>query len=189
MEIENLKTSLLVPYARNSRTHSEEQVAQIMSSIKEFGFTNPILIDNDGMIIAGHGRLVAAQRLDMNSVPCIRLKHLTEAQKRAYVIADNKIALNAGWDEDMLRVELGELDALEFDYSDFGFDFELDNVDDNQDQDYSEKNKEIDVSEYEDVMDLKFKLSFSEYAEAKEKLSEIAGTPEVALKILLKMEL
>src|SRR5690554_2361184 len=105
----------LVPYARNSRTHSDEQVAQIAGSIKEFGFTNPVLVDGEGGIIAGHGRVLAARKLGMESVPCIVLDYLTEAQKRAYVIADNKLALNAGWDDEMLALELGELESLDFD--------------------------------------------------------------------------
>jgi len=120
-QIEYVETSKLVPYARNSRTHSDEQVAQICGSIKEFGFTNPVLIDADGVIIAGHGRTLAAQRLDMKEVPCLRLDHLTEAQKKAYVIADNKLALNAGWDDEMLALELGELNDLDFDLSLTGF--------------------------------------------------------------------
>lgn len=93
---ENYPTDKLIPYARNSRTHNDEQIAQIVASIKEFGFTNPILIDQDDVIIAGHGRLLAAQRLGLTEVPVIRLPHLTETQRRALVIADNKIALNAG---------------------------------------------------------------------------------------------
>lgn len=105
----------LIPYARNSRTHSDEQVAQIAASIKEFGWTNPVLIDPDGVIIAGHGRVLAAQRLKLEAAPTIMLGHLTEAQRRAYVIADNKLALNAGWDTEMLKVELGELAELGFD--------------------------------------------------------------------------
>jgi len=116
-QIEYVKTSKLVPYARNSRTHSDEQVAQICASIKEFGFTNPVLIDGEGVIIAGHGRTMAAQRLDMKEVPCLRLGHLTDAQKKAYVIADNKLALNAGWDDEMLAIELKELNAEDFDLS------------------------------------------------------------------------
>ena len=112
----------LVPYARNSRTHSDEQVAQIAGSIKEFGFTNPVLIDGEGGIIAGHGRVLAARKLSMESVPCIVLDYLTEAQKRAYVIADNKLALNAGWDDEMLALELGELEGMDFDLSLTGFD-------------------------------------------------------------------
>lgn len=111
----------LIPYARNSRTHSDEQVAQIAASIKEFGFTNPVLVDGEGGIIAGHGRVMAARKLGMDKVPCIKLDHLSEAQRRAYVIADNKLALNAGWNEDMLRIELTELEALGFDLDLTGF--------------------------------------------------------------------
>jgi len=107
--VERLPTSGLIPYARNSRTHSEAQVAQIAASIREFGFTNPVLIDGENGIIAGHGRVLAAQRLGLAEVPCLRLAHLSEAQKRAYVIADNKLALNAGWDPELLALELGEL--------------------------------------------------------------------------------
>lgn len=176
----------LVPYARNSRTHSDEQVGQIMASIMEFGWTNPVLIDEDSGIIAGHGRVIAAQRMGVDTVPCITLAGLTEAQKKAYIIADNKLALNAGWDEELLKIELAELDELAFDYSDLGFDFDF-KIDDIED--FSEKNQEIDIDSYEDIMELKFKLSFNEYQEAKEKLSEIAIVPENALKILLKMEL
>ncbi len=111
----------LIPYARNSRTHSEEQVAQIAGSIKEFGFTNPVLIDGEGGIIAGHGRVLASRKLSLEQVPCIRLDGLTEAQRRAYVIADNKLALNAGWDDEMLRLELGDLMDGGFDMSLVGF--------------------------------------------------------------------
>ena len=112
----------LTPYARNSRTHSDEQVAQVAASIKEFGWTNPILIDEDKSIIAGHGRLQAAQRLGEDTVPTITLTGLTEAQKRAYVIADNKLALNAGWDEDMLKIEINDLLGDGFDIDLTGFD-------------------------------------------------------------------
>ena len=121
MKIETIKTTALIPYARNSRSHSESQVAQIAGSIREFGFTNPVLIDAENGIIAGHGRVMAAGVLGLASVPCIRLAHLTETQKRAYIIADNKLALNAGWDEEMLALELGELDELDFDLSLIGF--------------------------------------------------------------------
>lgn len=116
-----LATKDLIPYARNTRTHSDEQVNQIVSSIKEFGFTNPVLIDKESMIIAGHGRVMAANKLKLSKVPTICLDHLTEAQKKAYIIADNRLALNAGWDEDMLKVELEELNDLEFDISLLGF--------------------------------------------------------------------
>ena len=121
-KIEILPAADLVPYARNSRTHDDAQVAQIAASIKEFGFTNPILIDEDNGIIAGHGRLSAARKLGIDEVPCLRLGHLTDAQKRAYVIADNRLALNAGWDEEMLKVEFAELGDLGFDLELTGFD-------------------------------------------------------------------
>lgn len=122
IEIETLQTADLIPYARNTRTHSEAQVAQIAGSIREFGFTNPVLIDGENGIIAGHGRVMAAQKLGLDKVPCIRLGYLTETQKRAYIIADNKLALNAGWDEEMLALELSELKDEDFDLSLIGFD-------------------------------------------------------------------
>ncbi len=112
----------LIPYARNSRTHSKDQVAQIAASIREFGWTNPILVDGDGTIIAGHGRVMAARKLGEKDVPCIELGHLTDAQKRAYVIADNQLALNAGWDAEMLKVEIAELVDADFDLGLLGFD-------------------------------------------------------------------
>jgi DNA modification methylase len=120
-KVERRHINSIVPYARNSRTHSDEQVAQIAASIKEWGFTNPILIDVDGEIIAGHGRLMAAQKLGLTEVPCITAVGWTDAQKKAYVIADNKLALNAGWDDEMLAVEFGELKELDFDISLTGF--------------------------------------------------------------------
>jgi len=114
----------LIPYARNSRTHSESQVIQIAASIKEFGFTNPVLIDGNNGIIAGHGRVLAARKLNMESVPCIELDYLSEAQKKAYIIADNKLALNAGWDDDLLALEMKDLKELDFDLDLTGFDYE-----------------------------------------------------------------
>ena len=111
----------LIPYARNSRTHSDEQVAQIAASIREFGFLSPIIIDGNNGIIAGHGRVLAAQKLKIDQLPCIEANHLTEAQRKAYVIADNKLALNAGWDNELLRIELGELKELGFDVTITGF--------------------------------------------------------------------
>ena len=120
--IEMLPIEGLVPYANNSRTHSDEQVAQVAASIKEFGFTNPVLVDKDNMIIAGHGRMKAAMRLGLTEVPCIRLDHLNDFQKKAYIIADNKLALNAGWDDELLRLELGQLNDDGFDLSLTGFD-------------------------------------------------------------------
>lgn len=121
MKIEKVKLDKLIPYARNSRTHSEEQIAQVAASIREFGFTNPVLIDAEDGIIAGHGRVMAARKLDMADVPCIRLGHLTETQKRAYIIADNKLALNSGWDEEMLGLELTDLREADFDLDLIGF--------------------------------------------------------------------
>ena len=121
MQIEQIQIATLIPFAKNSRTHSDAQVAQIAASIREFGFTNPVLIDEANGIIAGHGRVLAARKLKLTEVPCIRLAHLTEAQKRAYVIADNKLALNAGWDEAMLKLELADLKALDFDLDLTGF--------------------------------------------------------------------
>ena len=114
--------SELIPYANNSRTHSENQVSQVAGSIKEFGFTNPVLIDDKGGIIAGHGRVLAAKKLNMLEVPCIELSNLTAAQRKAYVIADNQLALNAGWDLDMLRVEVEDLQSMEFNVDLLGFD-------------------------------------------------------------------
>ena len=107
--IERWSTDKLVPYARNARTHSEVQVAQIAASIVEFGFTNPILAGSDGVIVAGHGRLAAAQKLGLDTVPVVVLDHLTPTQRRALIIADNRIAENAGWDDAMLRIELQSL--------------------------------------------------------------------------------
>lgn len=118
---EKYSVDKLIPYARNSRTHNDEQIAQIVASIKEFGFTNPILIGTDDVIIAGHGRLLAAQRMGLKEVPVIRLPHLTETQRRALVIADNKIAMNAGWDEEMLALEIKELDDMDFNLNLLGF--------------------------------------------------------------------
>ena len=111
----------LIPYARNARTHSDEQVAQIAASIAEFGWTNPILAGADGIVIAGHARLLAARKLGMTEVPVIVLDHLTESQRRALVLADNRLALNAGWDEEMLRVELVALDEEGFNLDVVGF--------------------------------------------------------------------
>ncbi len=111
----------LIPYARNARTHSEEQIAQIAASIREFGWTNPILTDGDKGVIAGHGRLAAARKLELTEVPVIELGHLTPEQKKAYILADNRIALNSGWDEELLKLELQELQGVDFDLDLLGF--------------------------------------------------------------------
>ena len=122
MKIKQTKISDLIPYASNSRTHSDEQVAQIAGSIKEFGFNNPVLVDEDCGIIAGHGRVLAALKLGLSQVPTIELAHLTTTQRKAYIIADNKLALNAGWDMEMLSLEMGDLKDEGFDLSLIGFD-------------------------------------------------------------------
>src|SRR5580700_4937614 len=114
----------LIPFARNPRTHSDAQIVQIAASIAAFGFNNPILVDTKAGIIAGHGRLLAGRKLGLKEVPVIVLDHLSEAQKRAYVIADNQLALNAGWDEETLRAELAALEAEDFDIGLIGFEDE-----------------------------------------------------------------
>ena len=120
-KVELRKVSELVPYARNSRTHSDEQVSQLAASIREWGWTVPILVDEEGGLIAGHGRIMAAKKLGIAEVPAMVAQGWSEAQKRAYVLADNKLAENAGWDRDMLKIELGDLTAFEFDLDLTGF--------------------------------------------------------------------
>ena len=129
MKIKQTPIDELIPYASNSRTHSDEQVAQIAASIKEFGFNNPVLLDKENGIIAGHGRVLAARKLGLKEVPTIELSHLTDTQRKAYVIADNKLALNAGWDMELLSLEMGDLRDEGFDLSLIGFnDDELANM-------------------------------------------------------------
>ncbi|MCK5444164.1 MAG: ParB N-terminal domain-containing protein [Rhodospirillaceae bacterium] len=122
MKISKIKISKIVPYASNSRTHSSEQISQIAASIKEFGFNNPVLIDGSNVIIAGHGRVLAAEELGLDTIPVVILDHLSESQRKAYVIADNKLALNAGWDIELLALEMGGLKDEGFDLSLIGFD-------------------------------------------------------------------
>ena len=114
----------LIPYARNARTHSGAQVSQIAASIREFGWTQPVLVDGANGIIAGHGRVLAARQLGIDSVPVIELSHLTPIQRQAYILADNKMALNAGWDDELLALELTDLDGVGFDVALTGFDDE-----------------------------------------------------------------
>ena len=124
MKIETLKTSELVPYARNAKKHSDQQISQIAGSIREFGFNNPVLVDGEKPpgIIAGHGRVLAAQKLGMEKLPCVRLGHLSEAQKRAYLLADNRLAeTGGGWDMDVLRIEIDELSGMDVDIDSLGF--------------------------------------------------------------------
>ena len=122
--IEMLDILTLIAYSNNPRTHTDTQIDKLAASIKEFGFTNPILITDDNVIIAGHGRLLAAQKIGMLEAPCIRLSHLTDAQRRAYIIADNRLALDAGWDTEVLQAELQRLqeEPLTFDLKLTGFD-------------------------------------------------------------------
>lgn len=121
-KVQRRQVSELIPYAKNARTHSAEQVSQIAASIKEWGWTVPVLIDPEGGLIAGHGRIMAAQKLGITDVPCVVAEGWTEAQKRAYVIADNKLTINSAWDMDVLKVEMQELDAINFDLELTGFD-------------------------------------------------------------------
>lgn len=140
-EIEQIKTADLVPYARNAKKHDEAQVAKLAGSIREFGFNNPVLIDADNGIIAGHGRVMAAQKLALASVPCLRLSHLSETQKRAYILADNRLAeLGGGWDAEMLKLELADLGDLDVDLDGIGF-----GADDLQDLELSKEPETSDV--------------------------------------------
>jgi len=150
MKITQKKVDSLIPYINNSRTHSDEQVAQIAASIKEFGWTNPILVDGDNSIIAGHGRLLAARKLGYKEVPTIELADLTETQKKAYIIADNKLALNAGWDNEILSIELGSLQSANFNIELLGFDaIELSDLFDEQIKELKSNTEEIDPDEYD----------------------------------------
>jgi hypothetical protein len=120
--IERRKVSALIPYARNARTHSDAQVAQIAASVREWGWTNPVLIDAEGGLIAGHGRVLAARKLGIEDVPCMIATGWSDAQKKAYILADNQLALNAGWDKTLLGGELQDLNAIKFDIGLVGFD-------------------------------------------------------------------
>ena len=137
----------LIPYARNARTHSDEQVAQIAASIKEFGFLSPIIISKDNTILCGHGRFYAAQKLGLEKVPCIKEEYLTETQKRAYILADNKLSLNAGWDNEMLAIELSELQNENFDLGLTGFDVsELEDLIGKDSSDVEDDDYDLDVA-------------------------------------------
>ena len=137
-KVEQIAIGELIPYVNNSRTHPEKQIEQIASSMREFGFTAPILCDENNTVLAGHGRLLAAKKLKLDRVPVVRVEHLSEAQKKAYVIADNKIAMNSGWDLDLLNVELEFLSESDYDMGLLGFETEE-----------LEKNMGLDVDEEE----------------------------------------
>lgn len=122
MKIEQISTEKLIPYARNAKKHDSAQVSKIAGSIREFGFNNPVLIDKDNGIIAGHGRVLAAQKLGLADVPCIRLGHLTDAQRRAYILADNRLAeIGGGWDMEMLKLEISDLIEADINFESIGF--------------------------------------------------------------------
>ena len=149
----------LIPYIGNARTHSDTQVAQIAASIQEFGFTNPVLVDGKDGIIAGHGRVLAARKLKLESVPCVVLSGLTDAQKKAYILADNQLALNSGWDMEVLRVEIGALSDVGFDLGLIGLDFDALAIDElfgdddlGGDDDKPPKKSDDDYSSFEVVM-------------------------------------
>jgi ParB-like chromosome segregation protein Spo0J len=151
MEITQRKTADLIPYVNNARTHSEQQVLQIAASIKEFGFNSPVLVDGENGIIAGHGRVLAAKKLNLDEVPTIELKHLTKTQKKAYILADNRLALNSGWDNDLLALELGELSDDGFDLNLLGFDVdELNGFNDVEE----EKEKELKEETYSEIFNI-----------------------------------
>ena len=170
LSIEYKSTGELVPYVNNSRTHSEQQVQQVAASIKEFGFTNPILIDHDGGIIAGHGRLQAAQLLSLDEVPTITLEGLTEAQRKAYVIADNKLALNAGWNDELLKVEIEALTESDFNLDILGWDVLPDFVDDIDYSILDDEDLEDELGEMTDDVKKAIQIEFEshDYEEAKE---------------------
>jgi DNA modification methylase len=156
-QIETFSVSDLIPYVNNARTHSEDQVAKIASSIKEFGFINPILIDNGNVIIAGHARLLAAKKIGLKTVPVLRVSHLSDLQRKAYILADNRIALDSGWDDDLLKVEIAFLKENDFDISLTGFsidDFDFDPVLDTEgDEDVPEPPKDA-KTKIGDIYDL-----------------------------------
>ena len=160
------KVSALVPYARNSRTHSKEQIDQIAASIKEWGFTTPILVDTDGQIIAGHGRLLAAQKLNLDEVPTMTATGWTDAQKKAYVIADNKLALNAGWDNAMLAIEMTDLSNIGFDLELTGFDLgELADLFDVDAEEKEELTKNVEVPQNQMLLTFETEFLLQEWYE------------------------
>lgn len=163
LQIKNLSTDSLIPYAMNSRTHSDSQVSQIAASIKEFGFLNPVIVDGKNGIIAGHGRVMAAKKLGLAEVPTVEASHLTDAQRKAYVIADNKLALNAGWDDETLKIELENLSELNFDLYILGW------------EELPEFQDEVDYSILEDV-------------EAEAMLDEIKNGVKKAIQIEFELE-
>lgn len=208
MEVTYIHPDRLRPYEGNARIHTPEQVAQIAASIKEFGFTSPIICDGANIVIAGHGRLLAAERLGLDAVPVIRLTHLSERQRRALTLADNRIALSSGWDFERLSVEIEALVESDFDLALTGFDEqELDallksdagvlpeswtvgggeTAAEKKEVNYGEKNKEINIESFEDICVLSLKFPQKKYMKIKELLHKISETPEDALCKLLNL--
>ena len=185
MQIVYQKIADLKRYEKNNKKHPEKQLVKIVASIKEYGFKNPVLIDKNNVIIAGHGRTLAAERLGMEEVPCIECSDLNSKQVKALRLMDNKSAELAEWDFDNIKAELEELKLEEFDIDLTGFD--MSNFEEEK-LDYSDKNKEINSSEFTDAMELKFKLSESDFWEVRRKLAEINQNQELALKEVLNIE-
>lgn len=176
----------LIPYASNSRTHDDAQVSQIAESMREFGFTNPVLIGADDVIIAGHGRVLAAEMIGLTKVPTVCLGHLSPEQIKAYVIADNQLAMNAGWNYPMLSQELQELMAQDFDVALLGFDEGmLDDLINNID--FGDMNRELNLSALTDEMELKFKFNSDTYHAVRAKLQEYDESLEESLLKVLNL--
>jgi ParB-like chromosome segregation protein Spo0J len=173
-EIQQVPVGDLSPYANNPRTHSASQLDRLVQSLKEFGFTNPLLVGDDMQIVAGHGRLMAAQALGLETVPVIKLSHLTEDQKRAYVIADNQLALNSGWDDDLLQAELQALGDVGFDLTVLGWGEELPTFGEDVDLSALEDMEDEDLSEYADGVRKAIQIDFEpeDYIEAQALVSD-----------------
>jgi len=164
------KVADLIPYARNSRTHSDAQVSKIAASIKEFGFLNPIIVDGDNGIIAGHGRVMAAQKLGLDTLPTIEAGHLTDAQRRAYIIADNRLALDAGWDNELLKVELQDLGEANFDLTLTGFELgEMAILFDELPNEENDDQKQIDVPENQMLLTFESEMVLQDWFDRAEK--------------------
>lgn len=176
--VEEWPIDKLTPYARNARTHSPKQVDQIASSINEWGFTNPIIADAEGNVIAGHGRLLASQKLGLKTVPVRVVTDWPEAKKKAYILADNKLALNAGWDEELLRLELEELKEIDFDLDLIGFeDFEIASI--SFDSDESCQMPELPSGDKSEYMQMTFILHNEQESLVKEAISHAKKNPLV----------
>ncbi len=180
------KTKDLIPYENNSNKHSDEQVEQIANSIEKFKFTNPILIDENNGIIAGHGRVLGANKLNIEELPCIILEGLTEAEKKAYVIADNQIANNSEWDIETLKLEIESLEEMDFNIDIFGFDDDF--FSELSSEDYSDKNIELNLDEFTDTIEMKFILSKEKYDFVSSKLAIINSSKEIALMTILEFD-